>query len=166
MHPRIRAPCCVANARDSTGYRCALRLALHPEPWRLLTARIIQSFLSSLEFQTPLAQTTINFIVQPNFTGLSNYLSDCKSGMVELLQAACMRCVDIGHLRCSHCAVSKQPGRHEDVESQPSKCSGKANGDSQPTVYTLEGHTRGLPFCLPINGLGNSVALFVLHSHS
>src|SRR5690606_32948492 len=36
MHLRIRAACCVANARDSYGYRCALRLAFHPDPQRLL----------------------------------------------------------------------------------------------------------------------------------
>ena len=38
-HLRSRAVCGVANPRDSYGYRCGLRLASHPDPQRLLTAR-------------------------------------------------------------------------------------------------------------------------------
>ncbi len=43
MHLRTQAICCVANVRDGYGYHCALRLASHSHPERLLTARIIQS---------------------------------------------------------------------------------------------------------------------------
>ncbi|NYT25692.1 GntR family transcriptional regulator [Alcaligenaceae bacterium] len=45
MHLWIRAVCFVANARDSDGYHCALRLASHPDPQCLLSARLVQSFL-------------------------------------------------------------------------------------------------------------------------
>ena len=44
MHLWIRAFCFVANARDSYGYHCALRLASHPDPPCLLSARLVQSF--------------------------------------------------------------------------------------------------------------------------
>ncbi|MFA7668638.1 MAG: hypothetical protein WCX93_04750, partial [Burkholderiaceae bacterium] len=37
-----RAICFVANARDSYGYHCALRLASHADPQRPLSARLDQ----------------------------------------------------------------------------------------------------------------------------
>ena len=42
VHLRNRAVCGVANARNSDGYCCALRLAAHPDPQRTLSARFVQ----------------------------------------------------------------------------------------------------------------------------
>jgi len=53
LHPRNRAVCCVANARDSYGYHCALRLASHPDPGRRLTVRVIQSILKDARNASP-----------------------------------------------------------------------------------------------------------------
>jgi hypothetical protein len=45
LHLPVRAFCGVANPRDSYGYHCGLRLAVHPERQRILSARLIQRFL-------------------------------------------------------------------------------------------------------------------------
>ncbi len=42
VHLRTRAVCGVANARNSCGYCCALRLAAHPDPQRTLSAQFVQ----------------------------------------------------------------------------------------------------------------------------
>jgi len=38
----VGALCGVANARNSCGYCCALRLAAHPDPQRTLSAQFVQ----------------------------------------------------------------------------------------------------------------------------
>lgn len=45
-HLWIRAVCGVANSRDSTSYRCDLRLASHPEPQRPFAARLVRSLFA------------------------------------------------------------------------------------------------------------------------
>ena len=48
MNLRPRAVCGVANARNSYGYCCALRLAAHPDPQSTLSAQFVQRIPSEL----------------------------------------------------------------------------------------------------------------------